>query len=582
MPRPYIGSRRNRPYIYNRALSSSLLPSNHYFSTYSSSNSFLPYHFQDQIPLDDVSSPIPLDQKQLYREQEAEGSLPLPTSSRFLSPTIENITTSTCHDQTSPLSFSSSIKEQQKSPYHCHHYQYEDQHSYGQLSSTENENRRSLLSEQLNYQEEPKQSIIHDHHIDQYVPLERNISFSSSNLSNHTSVGNNDNNNQSHLLTSTSILHQPSSCHPTTNDHIFNLSSSKKNNNCKSLPHISNKTLDRLSIVSTQEPSKDCRHKDDIKKLNYTLSLRHLSSSGMDRVTRHIYDQRIIDQDNKYIIQLKTDDYRETEFIITPSFYQNQLIIDAKHSEEDNFGGYIRRELHKVFLIPKHIDLNKYTYSYDKYTRKLTIEMPYLQPTTNENKTNPSLMSSIPNETQSMTFSYGDMNPGNEEDISSMKHKRLNRDHITMTDTNIDHKSQTNSENNDSTIRNNTVTIPSTNNLSFEYSKPFHGDLFHSQISQTTLSKNHEKKFLMSLVLNEYQPEDITVTVKDHELIVRAEKIIETNTRKSRTSFCQSTSLPLRTDIERLQSSYLNGKLFIEAPYLDQEIPTISYQETNG
>ncbi|CAF4743401.1 unnamed protein product, partial [Rotaria socialis] len=42
------------------------------------------------------------------------------------------------------------------------------------------------------------------------------------------------------------------------------------------------------------------------------------------------------------------------------------------------------------------------------------------------------------------------------------------------------------------------------------------------------------------------------------------------DTRKSRTSFFQSTSLPPQTDIDHLQSKYIDGKLVIEAPYLDK------------
>ena len=78
----------------------------------------------------------------------------------------------------------------------------------------------------------------------------------------------------------------------------------------------------------------------------------------------------------------------------------------------------------------------------------------------------------------------------------------------------------------------------------------------------------------MSLDLSDYQPEDIKISVKDQELIVKAERKIETDTRKSRTSFFQSTSLPPQTDIEHLQSNYIDGKLIIEAPYLDKRIKT--------
>ncbi len=262
---------------------------------------------------------------------------------------------------------------------------------------------------------------------------------------------------------------------------------------------------------------------------NNMSSLRY--SSGINSKT-YSYDQRISDQGNKYIIQLKTDDYQENDFIITPHLSQNQLIIDAKHNEEDSSGGFVRRELHKIFLIPKHIDLNKYTYSYNKNTQELTIEMPYLQVNTNETKSDPSL-----------TFSYRDLNLTNEANILPT----IDSHH--------------------SNIRNEEAQ-ESTNQIS----KPFDFDLFHRsafrpQIIQTP---SNENKLLMSLDLGDYQPEDIKISIKDQELIVKAERKIQTDTRKSRTSFFQSTTLPPHTDIEHLKSDFTNGKLIIEAPYLDR------------
>lgn len=178
----------------------------------------------------------------------------------------------------------------------------------------------------------------------------------------------------------------------------------------------------------------------------------------------HSFDQRISDQGDKYIIQLKTDDYQDTDFTITPVLSSNnQLIINAKHHEEDHLGGFIRRELHKIFLIPKHIDLNQYTHSYNKKTQELTIEMPYKDP-------------------------------------------------------------------------------------------------------DQTVSTN-ENKLSMSFDLKDYRPEDIKISIKDQELIVKAEKQSQTDRKQFRTSFFQSTNLPPQINIERLQSNFIDGKLIIEAPY---------------
>ena len=41
--------------------------------------------------------------------------------------------------------------------------------------------------------------------------------------------------------------------------------------------------------------------------------------------TSHPYDQRISDQGNKYIIQLKTDDYQENDFTITPRYSSKSI-----------------------------------------------------------------------------------------------------------------------------------------------------------------------------------------------------------------------------------------------------------------
>ncbi|CAF2971959.1 unnamed protein product [Rotaria sp. Silwood2] len=249
-------------------------------------------------------------------------------------------------------------------------------------------------------------------------------------------------------------------------------------------------------------------------------SLRYSSQLGMGRTTAYSYDQRISDQGDKYIIQLKTDDYQENEFSIAPRYYMNQLIIDAKHSEEDNNGGYLRP---------------------------------------------------------------------NGEKISPTIHNQLDHHH-NVTTTNTNNKSEYGTGiNNSSTITHNTLAMGPINESSIESTKPFDYDLFHRsifcpQIIQTTSNEKniHEKKLLMSLDLSDYQPEDIKVSVQEQELIVKAERKIETNTRKSRTSFFQSTSLPPQTDIEHLKSNYIDGKLIIEAPYLEQRIKTIQNQEKNG
>jgi len=322
-------------------------------------------------------------------------------------------------------------------------------------------------------------------------------SYSSSNFLN-------DKTNQYHLLTSPPPIHSLTSSENSIKTY---------NNN--------NNNFDQ-SIISGF--STDQQNKCNVCQLDNMASLRYS------------YDQRISDQGNKYIIQLKTDDYQENEFTITPRYSQNQLIIDAKHNEEDTLGGFIRRELHKIFIIPKHIDLNKHTYSYNKNTQELTIEMPYLQSNINEIKSN-----SLENKNQSLTFSYDDINLNNVGNILPTKTSNTNRL--------------------DSSIE---------NTKSFDFDS-FHRSAFRPKIISTSTNEN---KLLMSLDLSDYQPEDIKISIKDQELIVKAERKIETDTKKSRTSFFQSTSLPPQTDIEHLKSNYIDGKLIIEAPYSERRNKT--------
>ncbi|CAF4674917.1 unnamed protein product [Rotaria sp. Silwood1] len=593
--RPYIGSRRNRYFIDNKLSSSSLLLNNYFFSTTPSSKSFLPYQSKKRLCLSNgvnsntleepvsteyFSSSIPLDEQQFHQGQTTKSSLSPSSSSLLFFPTAKNVTPRTYYNR-SPHSF---VTEQQKIR---HHQQYEQEHSQGRFSSSENRNNQYFLSEQLKYQQEQKQPSIYNHHIDLNDPSTENNSYSSSSLLNNNITLQHNNNNQSYHLTSTPFQRPVSSHYSTTCNNSHTLVSSNKNHYSKSLADISNNILDRLS---TAKFSTDLQHQYDVEQLNNMSSLRYSSELGMGRTT-YSYDQQVTDQGDKYIIQLKTDDYQENEFTITPRYHQNQLIIDAKHCEEDNNGGYIRRELHKVFNIPKYIDLNKYTYTYNKNTQELTIEMPCLQSITNENKNNSSFIPPIQNTIQSLTFSYGDLNLTNGEKISPTIHNQLGHHHNdTIANTNTNNKSEygTGIENS-SIITNNTLRTAPINESLIENTKPFDYDLFHRsafrpQIIQTTFNEknNHVKKLLMSLDLSDYQPEDIKVLVQGQELIVKAERKIETNTRKSRTSFFQSTSLPPQTDIEHLQSNYIDGKLIIEAPYLEQQMKTIQNQEKYG
>ncbi len=507
----------------------------------------------------------PLDEEQLHRqrEQKAKGFLPTSTpssysSSLFLSPTTHNDTHLSGYDR-SPPSF---LKEQP----HFHHpsHQYE-QHPYWQPL---NNNNNQVLLKTFDQEKHNKSSYYNQNSDLHDIPEENNSLSSSSSYSlSDTIVGNNNNDNQSHHLTSTPILPSFPLYQSTISNNIFPLLSSNKNNNNKPLPLTLDSSNDQSSsTISTSDLLNDLQRKADVYQLNNMSSIRH--SSNLNSGTLHPYDQRITDQGNKYIIQLKTDEYQENDFIITPRYSLNQLIIDAKHREEDHCGGYIHRELHKIFNIPKHIDLDRRTTSYNKTTQELTIEMPYLQTlsTTNEINTNndSSFISPKRNTTQSSTYLYGNNN-GNILSTRSDYHKDSNNTSgIGTTDSTL-----IKSSNSADVGTNYGTTITNTKPFDFDL---FHRSAFRPQIVRTTTNdaNTNEKKIIMSLDLSDYQAEDIKVSVNDRELIVKAERKIETDKRKSRSSFYQSTTLPPQTDVEHLQSNYIDGKLTIEAPYIEQ------------
>jgi HSP20 family molecular chaperone IbpA len=587
-PRPYIGSRRNRQFVNNSLTSSSL--SNGYFpSTAASSTSFQPIQSEqktylsnvvtedalqaqeaERAPVKYLSSTTQLDERQLHQQQEqkAKGFLPASSSSStssslFLFPTTHRVTPLSDYGHFPP----SFVEEQQN--FHQSPHQYE-QHSHWQPLNSENKNNQLLPVEKLEQQKKEQQKqqqsstnsiLIHNQNFDLSDVPEENSLLSSSYSSSDTIVRNNDNNNQSYLLTSTPILPSLTSYHPTTSGNVFVSLSSDKNNNNKPLPLTLDCSSDQSSSISTVGLVTDLQRNADVWQLNNMSSLRYSSNLGAGTSTLHPYDQRLSDQGNKYIIQLKTDEYQENEFTITPRYSLHQLIIDGKHREEDSAGGYIHRELHKTFNIPKHIDLNRHRHTYDNHTQELTIEMPYLQTSTNEQKNSSSFISPIRRTTEPSTYSYGNLNRNNIETI------------LPTTSNRSDYHSDSNNTSgigtSDSTLMR---SVAPTYESSIGSTKPFDFDVFHRsafrpQIVGTT---SNDKKLTMSLDLSDYQAEDIKVSIKDRELIVKAERKVETDTRKSRSSFFQSTSLPPQTDIQHLQSNYIDGKVIIEAPYLDQ------------
>jgi HSP20 family molecular chaperone IbpA len=277
----------------------------------------------------------------------------------------------------------------------------------------------------------------------------------------------------------------------------------------------------------------------------------------LSNLSRQFYDQRVNDRGDKYVIHIRADEYDEHDFVVTPRSSFNQLIVDGKHADNDNLGGYIRRELHKIFPTPAHVDVNRYATSYDRHTHELTIEMPYRTANTAD------ATSAIVNPDCQSTFSYGGLFRNTLENVLPTTSPHVNPSTSrTLFDRNA--------------TSNTSVPAPSTDLLIQSTTKPFDFDRFNQsafrpQILSSNINDNHlsTKTLAMSLDMRDYRPEDIKVTIKDQELIVKAERKIESDTRKSRVSFFQATSLPPKTAIESLKSSFVNGRLLIEAPYVD-------------
>lgn len=576
MPRSYIGARRNRHYISNSPTSSSSLLSNGYLSSITSqSKSFQTLEFdqkndlsnvktadalqkqqEERTPLKHISDTTQRDERQLHLPQEKQqekakgflsSTLSPSSSSLFLFPTPHNQTSSAANT-------------------HSHRFSLDEQpqHFYHPSFQSEDQTTTNSLFDQDKYKQISTPSY---HYLDLTDVPEENTSLSTSYSLSDINTETNDNSttnttnksNQFFLLTSTPTLPSYSRIlnnnnnndnNNNNNNTILSTLSYENNYSIKPLPLIFDSIDDRSSTISTTDLITDLQRKADVCQLNNMSSLsslRYSSNLPSGPMTLHPYDQRISDQGTKYIIQLKTDEYQENDFIITPRFSFHQIVIDAKHREEDSTGGYVHRELHKIFNVPKHIDLQRYSFTYDKHTQEITIEMPYLQTnqTTSENQ-----------------FSLNRTRFDSANDSN-------NTSGIGTTAT-------------DSTLtRSSTTAGTSTYESLLEKTKPFDFDLFHRsafrpKIVQTTSNDNNTtstsgKKLLMTLDLSGYQAEDIKVSVKDRELIVKAERKIETDKRKSRTSFYQSTSLPPQTDIDNLQSNYIDGKLVIEAPYIEQK-----------
>lgn len=241
---------------------------------------------------------------------------------------------------------------------------------------------------------------------------------------------------------------------------------------------------------------------------------------------------KIIDQNSKYVIQLQTDEFDETDFHVMSIHSFRHVIVNANHREDDTNGGYVRRELRKIFVVPDHVDLHQTNYFYDRAQRLFTIELAHRASNLSSNH--------CVHDDQQTSYLSND--------------ERILDEPKQQPETKISGNLQvTNAE----------------KPLTFDQ---IHGPAFQPITFSTFSTENGDgKQILLTLDLADYQPEDIKVLVENQELIVKAEKNLHTDSRKSTKSFFQSTTLPRQMNIDHLQSNFVDGKLVIQAPYVEMK-----------
>ncbi len=112
---------------------------------------------------------------------------------------------------------------------------------------------------------------------------------------------------------------------------------------------------------------------------------------------------------------------------------------------------------------------------------------------------------------------------------------------------------------------------------SFDYNRFLTGSNFNSKIVD---KGDNQKQLQMSMEMKNYKPDEIKVSVKNNELIVKGERQHKDENRSERVFFFKSTTLPPGTQVEQLQS-YLtdDGQLKIEVPYVEQKEATKAIEE---
>jgi len=103
----------------------------------------------------------------------------------------------------------------------------------------------------------------------------------------------------------------------------------------------------------------------------------------------------------------------------------------------------------------------------------------------------------------------------------------------------------------------------------FDYAGFLGGSDFQPRIVD---KENNQKQLEMTVGMKNYRPQEIKVSVKDNELIVKGEHQYKDENRSERSFFFKSTILPPGTQVDQLQSHLTDdGQLKIEAPFVEQK-----------
>ncbi|CAF3526878.1 unnamed protein product [Rotaria sp. Silwood1] len=192
-----------------------------------------------------------------------------------------------------------------------------------------------------------------------------------------------------------------------------------------------------------------------------------------------------------------------------------KVIIEAKQEDYEPDGDYSIRKLRKTYELPEHADANHLT-SYITPNHMFVIEVPI-------------------------------RNPERERHLAQAKNENQN---LTQ--------------------------FGQYRDSSFDYVGFLEGSDFRPRIVD---KENNQKQLEMTLGMKNYRPQEIKVSVKNNELIVKGEHHHKDKNRSERTFFFKSTTLPPGTQIDQLQTHLTDdGQLRIEAPYVEQKESTKSIE----